>query len=200
MRTTLKVTLGSIALAFAASLAAYPWLPARVPVHFDLAGHPNGFASRATGAFLMPAIMLVPLVVDLGRRGSNQAVGAITAILSAFVLLLHFLALRSALTSGGPGNALWFVCGLAFVALGLVLPRVRKNPWVGVRTPWAMSSPEAWARTQRAGGYAMVVGGALVVLSSAWDGASALAIRLLAAVGAAVVPGVYSYFAAKASS
>ncbi len=77
---------------------------------------------------------------------------------------------------------------------------LRRNRWVGIRTAWAMSSPEAWARSQRAGGYAMVVGGALVALSSACDGAAALAIRLFAIVGTAAVPVVWSYFAAKASS
>jgi uncharacterized membrane protein len=200
MKTTLKVTMGAVTLAFAASLVAYPWLPPTVPVHFDLAGHPNGFASRSTGAFLLPAVMLIPLVVDLARRGANEAVGTVTAILSVFLLSLHVVALRAALTAASPGGALWLVLGISFVALGLALPRVRRNRWVGFRTPWAMSSPEAWARSQRAGGYAMVLGGALLALSSVSNGAVALALRVLAIVGMTFVPAVYSYFAARATS
>ena len=39
--------------------------------------------------------------------------------------------------------------GALFVMLGLVMPRVRRNPWVGVRTPWTLASDENWARTHR---------------------------------------------------
>jgi hypothetical protein len=63
-----------------------------------------------------------------------------------------------------------------------------------------MSSPEAWARSQRAGGYAMLVAGVLIALSSMWSGAAAMALRLLAFLGAAVVSILYSYVAARTSS
>jgi uncharacterized membrane protein len=200
VRTTLKITLAFTALAFAASVAVYPRLPERVPIHFDLAGHPNGFASRFGGAFLLPAFMLLLVGIDLARRGKNAAIGTTMALLSTFSLVLHVLALRAALTAAGVGNTVWFVTGIAFVSLGLVMPRVRRNRWVGIRTPWSMSSPEAWARSQRAGGYAVIVGGVLIVLSSAWTGAFAQAVRLMAICVAAIVPIVYSYLAARGSS
>jgi uncharacterized membrane protein len=200
MRSTLQVTLASTAVAFATSLAAYPRLPERIPVHFDFAGNPNGFASRWPGAFVLPAAMLVLVGIDLARRGANAAIGTTMALLSAFFLVLHVLSLRAALTTARLGGAVWFVTGVAFVGLGLVMPRVRRNRWVGVRTRWAMSSPEAWARSQRAGGYTLAVAGVLFVLSSASNGIAAQALRALAILGTLIVPIVYSYLAARASS
>jgi uncharacterized membrane protein len=197
VRTTLKITLASTVLAFAASLAVYAWLPETVPIHFDLAGNPNGFASRFVGAFLLPAFMLILVGIGSTKRVANPAIGTAAALVSTFFLVLHGLMLRAALTAGGLGNILWFVMGLFFVALGLVLPRVRRNRWVGVRTPWSMSSPEAWARSQRGGGYAMIVAGVLIALSSAWTGVAAYALRLFAILGAAIVSIVYSYIAAR---
>jgi uncharacterized membrane protein len=108
--------------------------------------------------------------------------------------------LRAALGDGTLGNAVWLVTGLAFVGLGLLMPRLRANRFVGLRTPWSMSSPEAWARSQRVGGAAMLVAGLMLAVSSTWSGAPAVALRVVAVFGAAIVSVGYSYVAAKTSS
>ena len=44
------------------------------------------------------------------------------------------------------------IVGALFVVIGSVLGRVRPNWFVGVRTPWTLSSKVSWERTNRAGG------------------------------------------------
>lgn len=200
MRGTLKVSLSATGLALAVSAAVYPWLPERVPVHFNLAGEANGWASRPIGAFMLPAFMLVAMVIDVARRGANPAIGTTTALVSAFSLVLHVLVLRAALTGDPLSDAIWFLTGLFFVLIGLVLPRLRRNLWIGVRTPWSLSSPEAWAQSQRVGGRAMAIAGLFVLLSSAWSGPAMTALRAMAILGAAVVSIGYSYVAARTST
>ncbi|NLF34561.1 MAG: SdpI family protein, partial [Clostridiales bacterium] len=36
--------------------------------------------------------------------------------------------------------------------IGHILPRVKSNFFMGVRTPWTLSDPDVWDRTQRLGG------------------------------------------------
>ena len=185
-----RVVFAAALLALAASVAVYPWLPDRVPVHFDLAGHADGWASRPMGAFLLPAIglVLIPLAL-LRQRGAATVVASV----SAFLAGLHVLVLRAALGDGTLGSAIWILCGAFFVVLGLLLPRVRQNRWIGVRTPWAMRSPEVWARTQRVGGYAMLASGLVVLLSAGDNGPVGLAVRLVAILGGSLVPMIYSW-------
>jgi uncharacterized membrane protein len=190
-----QVVLGATALALATSVATYPWLPATMPTHFDLAGRADGFAPRAFGAFFVPALLGVMLVVSYVRGGG--VFGLVLAFSSAFFVALHVLVLRAVLGDGTLGSAMWVAVGAFFVATGLVLPRVRRNRWVGVRTPWAMRSPETRARTQRVGGDAMIACGALVLLSAPADGAGATALRGLALLASALVPVVYSYWASR---
>jgi uncharacterized membrane protein len=190
-----RVVLGATLLALATSIAVYPWLPATMPVHFDLAGRADGFAPRAIGAFVVPSVLLLLLVLSRARHGG--AMGLALAIGAAFLAALHVLVLRAALTDGVLGAGMWLLVGALFVALGLVLPRVRRNRWVGVRTPWALRSPEVWARTQRVGGATMLACGALVLLSAGTDGASADFLRAVAIVVSGVVPIVYSWWIAK---
>ncbi len=185
-----RVILGATVLALAASVAVYPWLPARVPIHFDLAGRADGFAPRAVGAFLLPGTMLVMLAIARARAGATAFV---LSLVTAFFAGLHVLVLRAALGDGTLGSAMWILSGAFFVVLGLVMPRVRRNRWVGVRTPWAMRSPEVWARTQRVGGYAFLASG-LVVLATAGDnGVAGSMLRLVAIFAAGLVPVVYSW-------
>ena len=195
-----RVTLAAAGLALAASAFVYPWLPETMPIHFDLAGRADGFAPRALGAFLLPVFSLVSYAIARAMRGSNPAVGLVTAFVSCFFLGLQVLVLRAALGDGTLGNAMWLLCGAMFVALGLVMPRVRRNRWVGVRTPWAMRSPEVWARTQRVGGAAMLVCGTLVMLSAMGSGPFALALRGAAILAAAIVPTIYSWWTSRTVS
>jgi uncharacterized membrane protein len=49
--------LGLLAALYAGSAAAYPRLPERIPIHFDLAGNPDGWASTSLLSwFLLPLI------------------------------------------------------------------------------------------------------------------------------------------------
>ncbi len=53
MRATLLLSMLAV---WALAAAAWPQLPARVPIHFDLAGRPDGWAARsALWWFLLPA-------------------------------------------------------------------------------------------------------------------------------------------------
>jgi hypothetical protein len=51
--------------------------------------------------------------------------------------------------------------GLAvfMIVLGQFYPRLRRNPLVGCRTTFTLSSDENWARTHRFGGFTMTLGG-----------------------------------------
>lgn len=188
-----RVAIGAVVLMLAVSVAVYPWLPDSVPIHFDLRGTPDGFASRAVGAFLLPLVS-VALLALLRLR---NAAALVTTMVLWFFTGMHVLVLRAALSGEGLGGAIWVLCGAFFVAFGLVLPRVRRNRWVGVRTPWAMRSPEIWARTQRIGGQAMLVCGVLVLLTAWGTGPLALALRAVAILGASIIPVAYSWWASR---
>ena len=49
--------------------------------------------------------------------------------------------------------------GLILVIAGNVLPRLRPNSAIGIRTPWTLRDERTWTLTHRAGGYLLVVFG-----------------------------------------
>ena len=55
------------------------------------------------------------------------------------------------------------VLGVLLIALGNVMPKARMNGLFGVRTSWSMSGDEVWRKSQRFGGFASVLAGALLL-------------------------------------
>ena len=48
---------------------------------------------------------------------------------------------------------------LFFALMGNVMGKVRRNFWVGFRTPWTLANERVWNATHRCGAKAMVVAG-----------------------------------------
>jgi uncharacterized membrane protein len=54
--------------------------------------------------------------------------------------------------------------GLLFIILGNYMPKVKKNWFVGIRTPWTLASEEVWNKTHRLGGKIFILAGLLMIL------------------------------------
>lgn len=190
-------------LASGAALSAALWsrLPDRIPVHFDLHGVPDGFASKPVGAFLLPAlglgtlalVRLVPRSFGPGwRERSERSPMALVALLTSGLMTgLHVVCLWSALHPGeAAGRPLGLVLGAFWLATSLVLPRVRRNPLVGIRTAWSLASDENWARTHR---FAGLVGAAGAVVGLLGALAGSLPVVVVGVVGSGLAAVAYSF-------
>ena len=199
------VSLTLIVGACASTVAFYARLPERFPTHFDVDGVANAWMSRSVGAFILPGAALVTwaivrpgaaLLPSAWRARMKESPTALVAALMVGLLsATHGVVIYAVLTeTPSIGTALNILLGGFFIALGLVLPRLRRNPWVGVRTPWTLSSDENWAKTHRFAGLTFTIGGALGLVATL-SGQGAMAIAFL--VTAAIVPGLYSFLLAR---
>jgi immunity protein, SdpI family len=195
-----------IAAAFAFSAVVYSRLPDPMVTHWDAAGHPNGYSSRAFGAFLVPAMALfiwalmrgLPYI-DPRRANYAKFQGTYDLIIDAVLTLLV------AIHVGVIGSALgWPIhiervtplgVGALLIVMGNVLPRARSNWWFGIRTPWTLSSETVWTKTHRVGGYLMAAAGVITVLSALLPARWSAGVLLGAVMGAALGSVGYSYFA-----
>jgi uncharacterized membrane protein len=187
------------------SLAVYSRLPDTIAVHWDLDGNPNGWLPRAIGAFFAPVFLLVlwglmRLAPRLDPREENyrrfgEAYETMIASVLLLVLATHAIMLAIALGHHVPvGRLVPALVGALFVVIGNVMPRLRANWWIGVRTPWTLSSDRVWARTHRLAGYSMTIGGLVMIVSGLVLPATLGApVVVGAAVASVFAPAVYSY-------
>jgi uncharacterized membrane protein len=166
---------------------------------------PPGTSAITTAllAFTLPttAATICLLLEQLWRRekagtanpNENAVFAAIVLRVVVFVIAVHTLtliALAGVLpyTVNG-GRIVLLLLGATIVLIGDLLPRLRRNHVIGIRTARTMADPHVWARTHRAAGYAMVgVGLILSVVAMAAPGPVMPAIVVpAAAVGTAAV-------------
>ena len=99
-----------------------------------------------------------------GFSGTWWFSGLVTVGLLAYIQCILLAVLRDG--SLDIGRALFGGIGIAIVLLGNVLGKVKRNFWLGVRTPWTLASDRVWYATHRLAGKSMVAGGLVVVAAT----------------------------------
>jgi uncharacterized membrane protein len=202
-------SLALVGAAFAVSALFYPHLPDPVPTHFGANGVVNGWMPKPWGAIVTPLIMLplLGLFVVIPRISPNgfriepfaRVYGWIVLLVMATMVVIHAQALAAGM---GAKIAIdrWVavVIGVLFVLLGNLMPKVRRNFFVGIRTPWTLSDDEVWAKTHRLGGKTMVAGGIAAIVTGA-AGLGQPWIPVGSVIVSALIPCVYSYFVWRAA-
>jgi uncharacterized membrane protein len=174
------------------TLIFYPELPTRIPMHWNWRGQINRYGDKWE-IFLMPAAMVVVVLLFAAMPWLSPRRFEVNTFRSTYLyvmlLALAFMAYIHALHLWGafskPLDMNRAILGASFLLLvmfGNVLSRVRRNFFIGVRTPWTLSSEKVWDATHRFAAKAFVVAGLLGLLSLV---VSASAIAGLAIIGAA---------------
>jgi uncharacterized membrane protein len=202
------VSLGIVAGTMLLSWKIEPSLPRVIATHFDIHGNADGFSSREFGVWFLPIFSLgVWGVLRFAMRAAPSSwrarmttapVAAASCLMVAFLCGLHFVILNSALHGGtGLGRELSLLLGVMWIALAVLLPRMRRNPLFGVRTAWTLSSDENWARTHRVASYTFFAGGLLCLAAGLTAATAAVTVALIAAIASALIPAVYSWSIAR---
>jgi uncharacterized membrane protein len=197
--------LALIAGMFLAAALIWPNAPDRFPVHWGVSGDVDRYGGRFEGLLFLPLMVTVLYFVmlflprlDPGRLNYARFAGAYYTIRAATIALMALLYTVMLLSARGvPVDMSRFVAlsiGAMLFVMGNVLGKVRPNWFVGVRTPWTLSSKRAWTRTNRLEGWVFVIGGialmAAGVIHTPFAMSIAFAILATGTLGAVV----YSYF------
>jgi uncharacterized membrane protein len=156
----------------------YQILPQRFAIHWGPSGNPDGFANKSLwtvsyGPLTIIAIYLLFLVIPkIDPRKENirkfKQYSFLRNILLVSFLFFEYLTLRTA-ASPQQKLSLFYVIfglGLLFIFIGNYLPKIGSNFFVGIHTPWTLSSEEVWKRTHRIGGKVFILMGIVLIAGS----------------------------------
>lgn len=199
-KTYLMVFVAAAVLSLGVSVVLYPQLPSLIPVHWNAHGEADGWGPRAA-VFVHTAVLIAVGLLLLALPKISPRRFAVESFESTFwfsgmavVCLLGYLQgvhLVGAMRGGFPvDRAMLGGVGLFFVLAGNVMGKVRRNFWLGVRTPWTLANERVWYATHRLAARTMVIGGLLVLAVALAGWPTPLAVAAL--VGAALMPAGYS--------
>ena len=187
-----------------ASFYFYAHFPERVPMHWDFAGQVNGWGSKIQGAFAIPGMLVVMYflflflpMLDPKKERYKQFVKTYNIfrnLILSVLVVIYFIASLNALGYNIPVQ--YFVpliIGVLFMVMGNYMGKLKRNWFIGIRTPWTISSEEVWNKTNRFGGYLFMLSGLIMIAIPFLP--SLLGIWLFGSMMVALVFGtfVYSY-------
>ncbi len=169
------IPLSIILLVFAVGILLYPSLPERMPTHWNAQGEVDGWGSRNFAVFFFPCLIItvyslmlfIPLIDPLKRNYDKfkQPYFYFRLLFVFFFALLYLYTLAAG--SGWEMNINYFIIpanALLFILIGFFLPRIKKNYFVGIKTPWTFHSEEVWNKTHQFSGKLFIVAGLVSLL------------------------------------
>jgi uncharacterized membrane protein len=200
--TVILVVILSIIL-LAAGLIASPNLQQPIATHWGADGQANGYGSLFTAVWLLPlmtlgiGLLLLALpIIDPLKRNIALFRKEWNGMVIVFVLFMGWVhATTLAWNLGLKINmnlSMMPAMSLLFFYMAWLLPRSRRNWFLGIRTPWTLSSDTVWEKTHRLGGWCFAAAG-LISLISLLFGEPGFVVMMVGVMIAALVPVVYSY-------
>ncbi len=147
-----------LSLSLLLGVALYPSLPPDMAVHWNYNGLIDGYASKVWGIVLLPFLLLgiyiawitVPVIEPMQKNFNafRNAFNGFMMVL-AFFFFYCFILIFGFNLGWEINMAQALAPGLALVlaAVAVLLENSKRNYFVGMRTPWTLSSDKVWKRT-----------------------------------------------------
>ncbi len=129
--------------------------------HWDINDQVNGTMPKLWGVFLMPLIslglfllfLLIPAIDPL-KANIAKFRGAFNLFIAFMTLFLMYvqgliLAWNLGFTHLKMSESLLPAVGLLFILIGFMIRKAKRNFFIGIRTPWTLSSDKVWDETHR---------------------------------------------------
>lgn len=164
-------------LPFVLVAIAWPHLPERIPGHWGFNGQIDRYDAPATlwlmcaiGPLLSLGFQFLPRLDP--KRENYEKFQPYYDFFGPLVPLLLLLCIAVTLSESlWPGQinvarAIGLMVGVLFLIIGNIMGKVKTNWFMGFRTPWALSDPDVWNKTQRLGGWTFFLSGLSAVILS----------------------------------
>ncbi|MBI2333363.1 MAG: SdpI family protein [Chloroflexi bacterium] len=203
--TTSIIVLILIAIAVIAGALLWNQLPDQMASHWNVNDEVDGYMSRFWGVFMMPLVVLgmfglFLLLPNIDPLKANIAqfrgvFNLFIVLITTFMLYIHGLTLAWSLgyQSFKMSAAMLPFLGILFIFIGYMLRQAKRNFFIGIRTPWTLSSDTVWEKTHQTGSVLFMLSGALAFVGSFFGGMTAFWLLFVPLIGSTFLLVVYSY-------
>jgi uncharacterized membrane protein len=204
-KTTLAVT-GLVLLSFILSIYFYSQVPEQMATHWNSQGEVNGYMSKFWGLFFTPvviasiaALFLAIPRIDPKKENIEKFRKYYDGFVILFLLFMVSVHLQILLWNVGiqisPNIVLPAGTGLLFYYIGILIENADRNWFVGIRTPWTLSSDRVWKKTNQLGGKLFKLAGIVAIFGTLFSKYAVffIVIPVLLVAGYTVVYSYYEY-------
>jgi len=204
MKKTNIFILVVILISFIIGIYFYPKFPDKIASHWNVKGEVDGYIQKCWGLFLLPIILLglwllfliIPKIDPL-KHNIEKFRKYFDAFIVLIVLFLFYLYVLTIFWNLGKtfdmGRALVPAIGILFFYIGVLLKYAKRNWFIGIRTPWTLSSDIVWDKTHKLGAKLFKIAGVIAFLAIFFS-KLAFWLVIIPIIFFAIYTVVYSYF------
>jgi len=204
MRRNEIIILGIILLSFAIGIYFYPEMPDKMASHWNTQGKVDGYMSKFWGLFLMPIVsigllflfILIPKIDPL-KENIEKFRKYFDGFIVLMIAFLFYIYLLTVFWNIGirfnMAQLMIPALGILFYYCGILVENAKRNWFIGIRTPWTLSSEAVWDRTHKIGGKLFKIAGIISFLGIFLPRYAILFV-IIPAISVAVYTIIYSYF------
>jgi uncharacterized membrane protein len=193
-----------IVLSIGISLYFYPQLPPTLVTHWGINGEPNGYSPKIWALFFLPVLMFalsllfrfLPSVDPYRKNYSEFKSYYQSFVLIVFVFLFYLYLLTIIWNLGYHFDLIRPIApamAVLFYYAGILTAAAKRNWFVGIRTPWTLSSDRVWNKTHLIGSKLFKASALISLLAIAYP---ALAVYFLIGpmIISVIAVFIYSYY------
>ncbi len=147
-----------VVTSFGVGFYYYDAVPDYMVSHWNAAGEPDGYMEKSAGLFFLPVLLVIFVAIfyviphiDPLKENIKKFDRYYQGFIVLFVFILSYSQVLMVAWNIGYifeiSRMMAPVLGLLFVYLGILCGKCRQNWFIGVRTPWTLSSERVWTRT-----------------------------------------------------
>ncbi len=162
MKKSYLIIAALILFSFGLGAYFYGQMPDRMASHWSFQGEPDGHMSKFWALFLMPMVsvflfllLLVAPKIDPLKRNIEEFRRYFDAFVVLIITFLFYIYLLTLFWNLGyrfdMGQLMAPAMGVLFYACGILIKNAKRNWFIGIRTPWTLSSDSVWRKTHKLG-------------------------------------------------
>jgi len=193
-----------ILISFGIGLYFYSQMPGEMASHWNIQGEVDGYMPKFWGLFLMPFISLAMFLlfilipkIDPLKENIEKFRKYFDRFMILIILFLFYIYLLTIFWNLGNefnmNQALPPALGVLFFYCGTLIQKAKRNWFIGIRTPWTLSSAEVWDKTHQLGGKLFKVAGVIALVGVVFPDYAFFFI-LIPVIVASIYTVFYSYF------
>jgi len=187
-----------------AGLLLWNSFPDQMASHWNEQDQVDGYMSKFWGVFMVPLLMAgltllflaIPHIDPLKKNIADfRGVFNIFIVLfNVFMAFIHALTLAWNLGHTGfrMGVVMLPAMGLLFIFIGLLIRKAKRNFFIGIRTPWTLSSDRVWDETHRLGSKLFIAAGVVTFIGILFPD-QAFILLMVSVIAASLISVLYSY-------
>ncbi len=204
-RLTSIIVLALVAIALIAGALLWNQLPEQMASHWNENDQVDGTMSKFWGVWMMPLVtlgmfglfLLIPNIDPLKANIAKfrPTFNLFIALIVAFMLYMYGLTFvwNLGFQNFKISAAMLPFLGILFIFIGYMLRQAKRNWFIGIRTPWTLSSDSVLDKTHQLGSILFMVSGAFAIFGGLFGGMIAFWLLFVPLIGSTLFLVIYSY-------